>query len=229
MIFISSENPNKMLRRADLERISYNVLTWRKSDHFILDSTMHIPDGFNPETDRAYGKNRTADYFMASPNIKISVIKAEEKNGEIVWYFEEYKNFSFSAVLSKSHVLNGLPKLRMILKPKVKAWFSVGYIGAPECSPNEVERYGKLYVALSNQSVNNQSVTLKFDPLKSFIDPAKEYVVKLWEQNKPVGKAMMRKGQITVLLRGKGITAMAIEGGDVKTKFQRKIFVPSEK
>jgi hypothetical protein len=88
---------------------------------------------------------------------------------------------------------------------------------------------GKLYVALSNQSAKDQDVTLIFNPDKSFVDPSKEYTVKLWKQNKPAGSATIKQGKITVSLKAEGITAIAIEGVDVHTKFQKKIFTPSEK
>ncbi len=68
-----------------------------------------------------------------------------------------------------------------------------------------------------------------FDQEKSFIDPTKEYTVKLWKQNKPSGNATVKDGKLTVSLSGKGITAMAIEGVNVETDFQKKIFSASNK
>jgi|AGTN01.1.fsa_nt_gi hypothetical protein len=148
MVLTNDKDPSKMLRRGDFgyvmpegtdQGLLYNVPTWGKPDNFVLDPKVHIEDGFNPEFDRAYGKDRTANYFMVSPGVKISAIKAEDNGNEIIWHFEEQEKFSFSATLSKSNVAHGLPKLQMTLTPKTDGWFSVGYLGAPECPPDRTD------------------------------------------------------------------------------------------
>lgn len=148
MVLVTDKNPNKMLRRGDFgfilpegtnQGLLYNVPTWGKPDNFVLDPNVHVEDGFNPEYDRTYGKDRTANYFIASPSVKVSAIRAEEEGDKIVWYFKEQETFSFSATLSKSDVADGLPKLQMILTPKTEGWFSVGYIGAPECTSDKID------------------------------------------------------------------------------------------
>jgi hypothetical protein len=110
-------------------------------------------------------------------------------------------------------------------------YMPAGMIEVSNIQANYLAGYGngKLYVALSNQSIQDQDVTLSFNPDKSFVDPQREYTVKLWKQNKPAGSATIKHGKITVPLKAKGITAIAIEGVGVQTKFQKKIFTPSER
>lgn len=136
-VLYTAVNPAKELRRGDFgyikknpdeEGLLYNVATWGKSEKFKLDSSQHIEDGFNPEFDRKLGKNRTADYFSATPLIELDPTSAVEKQGAISWKFADNEQFSFSASLVIDQ--SGYPKITMQLHPKVKGWFSVGYVGA---------------------------------------------------------------------------------------------------
>lgn len=155
MVLCSDVHPNKMLRRGDFgfqkqdeteQGLLYNVPTWGSPDHFVLDSNLHIEDGFDPELDRAYGKDRTANYFKSAPGIKISAIGAVDQGDKIVWHFEDHDDFTFSATLFKSNAAYDFPKLQMFLTPKKEAWFSVGYLGAPSSSPNDVDEIWQAHI-----------------------------------------------------------------------------------
>lgn len=144
VVLTNTKNPNKAMRRGDFnftlpegtsQGLLYNVPTWGQPDNFKADPNLHVEDGFNPEDDRSYGPGRTANYFMASPAVKISASNAKTEGNRIVWEFPEQEAFTFTATLSESNMGGGLPKLTMELRPKIKGWFSAGYLGAPECPP----------------------------------------------------------------------------------------------
>lgn len=140
MVMMSPQNPQKRFRRGDFGKINYSVPTWGKlDDDFKVDPKMHLPDGFNPETDRAYGKGRTADYFMSAPHMTLSATGATQEKGTIRWTFPEEENFTLSASLKLSKIGNGMPWIEIKFIPKQAAWYSIGYVGAPSCNPEETD------------------------------------------------------------------------------------------
>ena len=149
LVLSTSTNPNKALRRGDFnfvcpegtnQGLLYNVPTWGRPDHFVVDPKMHIEDGFNPVNDRTYGPDRTANYFAAAPTFKLHATGAtEQEDHSIVWNFEDNEQFSFTATLSESDFAGGLPKLTVALTPKVEGWFSAGYVGAPESKVSDID------------------------------------------------------------------------------------------
>lgn len=137
-ILYTDKNPVKELRRGDFgfiktrpeeEGLLYNVATWGKSEKFVLDTTQHIEDGYNPVFDRSFGKDRTADYFLAAPLTELTAISATNQNGRIEWVFPANDKFSFKASLTVTG--KGFPRIEMILTPKADGWFSAGFTGAP--------------------------------------------------------------------------------------------------
>lgn len=144
-ILKSDKNPNKKLRRGDFgyvmkdfqtQGLLYNVATWGMPDNFVADPSVHVEDGYNPEMDRAYGKDRTANYFMSAPGVKVSATKAIKKGNSVEWIFNEEKDFSLTARLVFG---DGLPWLHFKFIPKNAGWYSIGYIGAPEFSQNDID------------------------------------------------------------------------------------------
>ncbi|WP_418992946.1 hypothetical protein [Alistipes sp.] len=134
------ENPDKQLRRGDFgyrpsegqtQGLLYNVPTWGRPDRFVADPAQHVEDGYDPETDRAYGPDRTADYFRAAPCIRLTARSARNEGDRIVWEFEPQPRFTLRTTLSASRMPHGLPMVRMELTPTREGWYSVGYTGAP--------------------------------------------------------------------------------------------------
>lgn len=107
----------------------------------------------------------------------------------------------------------------------VMPYMPAGLVQVSDIQADYIAGYGngKLYLALSNQSDRDIEVKVTFDPDGSFIDPGKEYRCKVWIQNRESGSAAVSGGEITLPLKAKGITAVAIDGVDVKTRFQEKL------
>ena len=107
----------------------------------------------------------------------------------------------------------------------VMPYMPAGLVQVSDIQADYIAGYGngKLYLALSNQSDRDIEVKVTFDPDGSFIDPGKEYRCKVWIQNLESGSAAVSGGEIMLPLKAKGITAVAIDGVDVKTRFQDKL------
>lgn len=147
IVLSSEKDPNKKLRMGDFgfekdqynkDGLHYNVPTWGTPDNFVLDSNQHIEDGFNPEYDRTYGEGRTANYFRSAPYVKTGAVSAEVRNDSIIWHYADNPEFTLSAVITENGK-GGYPKLSITFVPKADKWFSVGYLGAPQCSPDQAE------------------------------------------------------------------------------------------
>ena len=155
IVIYSESNPNKKLRRGDFgynmkpwqtQGLLYNVPTWGKPDNYTPDPSLHVEDGYNPETDRSYGDGRTANYFLAGKTILIHASSAEKKGDTIVWLFPENDRFTLKATVSHGTVGDGIPEVKMEFTPKKSGWYSVGYIGAPSNSPEAVEEIWQAHI-----------------------------------------------------------------------------------
>ena len=146
IIISSDKNPNKKLRRGDFGFVKdrynptgllYNVPTWGKPDNFVANPDLHVEDGFNPEYDRAYGKDRTANYFQSGKSSLIRAVRARRIKGAIVWEFPENEDCILEARLDFDGEYP-YPRLRFRFTPKKDGWYSVGYGGQGGCLPSDV-------------------------------------------------------------------------------------------
>lgn len=154
-ILIADEDPCKMLRRGDFgytlkpgekEGLLYNVPTWGKPDVFVRDENQHVEDGFDPESDRAYGEGRTADYFRAAARMVVEAERTVRKGNTIEWIFPADERFTLSAVVAPSDKCGGMPRLTFRFTPKTAGWYSVGYTGAPEYTPEECDEFWQPHI-----------------------------------------------------------------------------------
>jgi hypothetical protein len=129
------------LRWADwgdpAEKHLYNVLTWSTGDAPPVAKPKnsakpkHVDDGSDLATDRAGGKDRTADVFRAAPVVTIQATKWRLDGGRVEWSFDEQADFALAATLELP-AGQAEPLLTFRFTPKKDRWFSVGYVGAPE-------------------------------------------------------------------------------------------------
>ena len=106
----------------------------------------------------------------------------------------------------------------------VNLWLPVGLLNVTNRQLNYLSAYGngKLYLAFINQSFNPEtgSITLNSN-LVSF---GASHPARVWVENSPQSPITINKGSITVQVAAKGITALAIEGINVQTRLQQKMF-----
>lgn len=169
IVFESDKDPHKQLRRGDFDfekdeynqdGLMYNVPTWGKADNFKLDNNQHIEDGFNPEQDRAYGEDRTANYFRSAPHVKVLASSSLERNDSIFWQFDENPDFSISAVVTTSD--GGYPKISMTFVPKKDGWFSTGFSGTPQCDPDMTEEIWQPHIWTEKRFPNDAFLSEAF-------------------------------------------------------------------
>jgi hypothetical protein len=100
-----------------------------------------------------------------------------------------------------------------------------GMVNSSSIQVNWIAGYGngKLYLAFTNQSDEDVVTNILLDQATSFVDPSKVYNAKLYVQNKPSGKMNVKNGSMELSVKAKGITAVVIDGVDVKTRFQHKL------
>lgn len=145
LVIYSESNPNKKMRRGDFgykmkpfqtQGLLYNVPTWGKAEHFTPDPSLHIEDGYNPETDREYGPGRTANYFLAGNTYRVKASAVKKENGLIIWEFPDQELFSLKARVNDTGLF---PKVEFVFTPHKAGWYSVGYTGAPSVQVEDVE------------------------------------------------------------------------------------------
>lgn len=154
-ILSARQNPRKELRRGDFgytlkpgetEGLLYNVPTWGQAEAFVRNDSLHVEDGFNPESDRRYGKGRTADYFRAAPRTEITAERAVRRGEGIEWIFPAHADFSLTAYLAPDRARGGMPHLTFRFVPKKEGWYSVGYTGAPAYDPDTCDEFWQPHI-----------------------------------------------------------------------------------
>ena len=146
-VLSSGQDPKLELRWGDWNDGKadplYNVLSWQPTDvraiaNSVADAAQHVEDGFDPKIDQVAGKNRTQDLFAAVTPDSIVASKAQVRAGRIEWSFPERTDYSLSAALELP-AGRSEPVLTFRLQPKKAKWFSVGYTGAPQVSPETMD------------------------------------------------------------------------------------------
>ncbi len=100
-----------------------------------------------------------------------------------------------------------------------------GMVSTSSVQANWIAGYGngKLYLALANQSDEDIVTEVSFDPMTSFVCPERNYVAHLYVQNRPAGSVVVKNGKARLSVKAKGVTAIILDGVEVKTQFQHKL------
>lgn len=108
----------------------------------------------------------------------------------------------------------------------VQLYLPAGLVECDNVQINYVAGYGngKLYVALLNQADTPAEATIRLDPERAGLDPKRSYEARLWRENQSAAPVRVEEARVTVPIAGRGITALAIDGAQVQTKFQAKVF-----
>ncbi len=81
---------------------------------------------------------------------------------------------------------------------------------------------GKFYIALTNQSDEDQEVQITLNPDLVPVNLSGSHAVNVWQQNQPGPATQVVNGKIKVRVARKGITALAVDGITIATHFQHK-------
>ena len=142
-LLFTTENPKKSERRPDVgynqkEKILYKVPTWGREELLTIDPKEHVMDGFNPATDRGLEEGRTANYFLAAPNQKITASEVKLAGDAIQWIYPDNDKVQLSAKITLPEG-DGSPELSLTFKSIRDGYYSIGYTGAPQVSPGDMD------------------------------------------------------------------------------------------
>jgi hypothetical protein len=145
-VLSSAKDPKKGLRWMDFgeqrpETIMYNVLSWTRDSAErgrAEDAAGHVEDGFDPALDKKLTGSDVVDLFRSAPLSTARAASSEWKGDRMEWVFPETESYTLRASVSLPE--NGAePVLEFHFSPKIDAWFSVGYLGAPAFDVASVE------------------------------------------------------------------------------------------
>ncbi len=107
----------------------------------------------------------------------------------------------------------------------VSLWLPANTLTTNNSQMNYLTGYGndKFYVALSNQSPDQETVTIDLNPDVVYFDAQRTYRVKIIGKNGSSQMQPMRNGKLTLTLEGHGLTSLIVEDLTVKTSFQHKL------
>ncbi len=146
MVFRTEKDPMPRMRRVKLPKFcQYNVVSWlsevpekKPSLKQLYVSESAGGDGIDMSILKGSVEGRTADVFCSAPSAKISASSAKVEGNKIIFAFPENKDFDLSAELSLPQG-DGEPVLEFTLKPKLGAFYSVGFVGASAFKPEEAD------------------------------------------------------------------------------------------
>lgn len=124
------------LRSGD-QGSTYHVLTWGRTLEAV-GASGHVADGYDPTTDRFYGPDRSPNLFKAAPRSVRRLVDAQQVGDRIIWRFGKQDGVQLEAELSLP-VAGGPPTVVVKAEVERPGWYSFGYVGAPACSPEEME------------------------------------------------------------------------------------------
>ncbi len=131
------DDPKLSMRPSGAKQISYNVMTWEVAGGAgaaglaaAKRSTAQGGDGFDDRILEGSTKSRTADLFAASPGIALHAQSWTPGGGIIRYTYADQADFTLTASVALP-AGDAEPVLTFTLTPRSKAFFSVGFIGAP--------------------------------------------------------------------------------------------------
>jgi hypothetical protein len=108
----------------------------------------------------------------------------------------------------------------------VRLWMPAKLLRADNIQANYVAGYGNgnFYLALMNQSAQPVNVKIHLNPDVVPFDETRAFNVRVWQENKAAAATTLRRGEVSVLIAARGITALAVDGMQIAPLFQAKVF-----
>jgi hypothetical protein len=140
-VLYSATNPNLETRwgrykdaglRSGDQGSTYHVLTWGKPSTAVR-STAHVADGYDPEADRFYGRDRSPNLFTAGQATPLRAQGSRQEGNRILWTFSAPDGVTLKAVLFVPES-GGEPQMDLQAQVSRAGWYSFGYTGAPACT-----------------------------------------------------------------------------------------------
>ncbi|WP_418992949.1 hypothetical protein [Alistipes sp.] len=84
----------------------------------------------------------------------------------------------------------------------------------------------RLYLAFANQSPEKVVATVRLDDRRVRIPSGTR--ARLWRDNRPAGTVTVRDGEFEIEVSGDGVTALAVEGAELRVEFQEQLLGRTE-
>lgn len=136
-VLVARADPKPAMRPGNIPRISYNLVTWQSaapSAGSALKKTRRAVaqagDGFDDRILDGKTDQRTADLFAAAPITRVKAAGVRRQGDVLEFTLAQQDTFALTARLTLPPG-DAEPVLTFTLTPRIEAWFSVGYTGAP--------------------------------------------------------------------------------------------------
>ena len=149
IVLKSATDPEPSMRPGNIPGVSYNVVTWKAAEARPGNGDAaakakraggQAGDGFDDRILKGDTQARTADVFAAAPATRVSATKASLEGRAVRFELPDTSDFRLSATVSLP-AGDAEPVLSFTLEPKIAGYFSVGYVGAPACAPDEAAEF----------------------------------------------------------------------------------------
>lgn len=135
VVLRSTENPGMALKPAGIQKVGYNVLTWKMKDSSKADfrqkkiNASVAGDGFDDKILRGKNEWRTANIFNAGERTEMRPVSTASKGDTVFYRYAASAAFELSAYSIPT--AKPYPVLHYTFKPLQPGYYSVGYTGAP--------------------------------------------------------------------------------------------------
>jgi len=142
-VLVTTTDPSPAMRSGNIPGVSYNIVTWRAqaAAAAALRASQRAPgqagDGFDDRILQGDTQQRTADIFASAPVALVKPSGADRTGNAVHFHYPVQDAFALSAELTLP-AGDAEPVLTFTLTPKIAAWFSVGYTGAPSHALDEL-------------------------------------------------------------------------------------------
>ncbi|WP_276485821.1 hypothetical protein [Paraflavitalea pollutisoli] len=139
-ILYNATDPGMALKPAGLQKVEYNVLTWKVSDSSRNDfkqkkvGAAMAGDGFDDRILRTKAEGRTANIYHAGDRTVLMATGFQLVQDTIFFLFPATGDFTLTAYLLEK---GPYPSLHFSFKPHKPGYYSVGYTGAPSFTPDQ--------------------------------------------------------------------------------------------
>lgn len=108
----------------------------------------------------------------------------------------------------------------------VRLWMPANLLRSDNIQVNYISGYGNgnLYISLMNQSDETIEPTVTLQPDMVPFDAGKTYNVRVWDNDGHLTNVSMKEGILKATIPAKGMVSFAVDGLEVFTRFQKKIY-----
>jgi len=136
-VLVATADPKPAMRPGNIPRVSKNLLTWETATapagaalKAAKRSAAQGGDGFDERILQGDTRQRTADVFAAAPTVSVRASAVTRRGDALEFLLPPHDQFTLAARLTLPPG-DAEPVLIFTLTPRINAWFSVGYCGAP--------------------------------------------------------------------------------------------------